>query len=274
MNDIEEWKSLSFLGFDNYSVSSLGRVMSYNKYKNGRIMTPHIKDGYEVLKLVNKYGKNYTWFVHRLVCHAFIPNPHNYPCVNHKDFVRNNNCVSNLEWCDNLYNLSYSNLLRPVCKYSLSGKFICRYDTISSAASSCGINARYLGNYLRNSNHRPSYKGYLWCYEGDSVIVPPTKIEKINIRTKLTPDEKRAKYREYYLLHADEIKARYKELRTWLTPVYVLKMYRDHISLIGEGNYEDEFKLWNNPNHDEDTFNFIKARIYKRFKLLDSLWLR
>lgn len=75
-------------------------------------------------------------------------------------------------------------------------------------------------------------------------------------------------------LFIDQIKTRYKELRTWLTPVYVLKMYRDHINLIGEANYEDEFKLWDNPNHDKNTYNFLKAHIYKRFKLLDSLWLK
>ncbi|MGN8166025.1 CotH kinase family protein [Lactiplantibacillus plantarum] len=75
-------------------------------------------------------------------------------------------------------------------------------------------------------------------------------------------------------LFANEIKSRYKELRTWLTPVYVLKMYRDHINLIGESNYEDEFNLWNNPNHDENNYNFIKIHVYKRFKLLDSLWLQ
>lgn len=73
-------------------------------------------------------------------------------------------------------------------------------------------------------------------------------------------------------LFANEIKSRYKELRTWLTPVYVLKMYRDHINLIGEANYEDEFKLWDNPNHDKDTYNFLKKHVYKRFKLLDNIW--
>ena len=75
-------------------------------------------------------------------------------------------------------------------------------------------------------------------------------------------------------LFANEIKSRYKELRTWLTPVYVLKMYRDHINLIGESNYEDEFNLWNNPNHDKNTYNFVKIHVYKRFKLLDSFWLQ
>ncbi|KEQ20499.1 hypothetical protein HF82_00795 [Limosilactobacillus reuteri] len=73
-------------------------------------------------------------------------------------------------------------------------------------------------------------------------------------------------------LFSDQIKARYKELRTWLTPAYVLKMYRDHINLIGESNYEDEFKLWDNPNHDKNTYNLLKTHIYKRFQILDGVW--
>ena len=45
--------------------------------------------------------------VHRLVAIAFLPNPDHLPQVNHKDENSLNNNVSNLEWCDARYNISY-----------------------------------------------------------------------------------------------------------------------------------------------------------------------
>lgn len=46
-------------------------------------------------------------YIHRLVAQAFIPNPDNLPCVNHKDENPNNNNVDNLEWCTQKYNCNY-----------------------------------------------------------------------------------------------------------------------------------------------------------------------
>lgn len=42
--------------------------------------------------------------IHRLVAQAFIPNPKNYPCINHKDGNKLNNQINNLEWCTKLQN--------------------------------------------------------------------------------------------------------------------------------------------------------------------------
>lgn len=67
------------------------------KFSVGGYYYPNLRvtdNGYQVVSEGHK-----DLYVHRLVCRAFIPNPENLPCVNHKDGNKLNNDVSNLEWC-------------------------------------------------------------------------------------------------------------------------------------------------------------------------------
>ena len=61
--------------------------------------------------IVNGYLRFYyngkDVLVHRFVSECFLPNPDNLPCINHKDEIKTNNCVDNLEWCDYKYNNNY-----------------------------------------------------------------------------------------------------------------------------------------------------------------------
>ena len=100
--NIELWKDVKdYEGL--YQVSTLGRVRSLDKYvnakirnvdkvlKRGKILKPNYdKDGYLRVYLY-KNGKGTNFLVHRLVVEAFIPNPDNLPCVNHKDEDKTNN---------------------------------------------------------------------------------------------------------------------------------------------------------------------------------------
>lgn len=94
------------IGFDGYEVSNLGNVKSIRF--NNRILKQH-KDpkGYVKVKLYkDKIG--YTQKVHRLVASAFIPNNDNKEQVNHKNGVKTDNTLNNLEWCTQKENMQHS----------------------------------------------------------------------------------------------------------------------------------------------------------------------
>ena len=94
----EQWKIIK--DFPNYQVSSCGRI----KNKKGIIMKPdNSNDGYLNIKLFNN-GKRKGFRVHRLVAQTFIPNPNNYPHINHRNGIKTDNKICNLEWCTPLEN--------------------------------------------------------------------------------------------------------------------------------------------------------------------------
>lgn len=117
MENIEIWKDIKgYEGF--YQVSNLGRVKSLERdvyhprgtiirHMEEKILVQNIgKLGYAYVNL-NLNGKRKTIKTHRLVAEAFIPNPENKPQVNHKDEVKSNNVVDNLEWCSAQENANY-----------------------------------------------------------------------------------------------------------------------------------------------------------------------
>ena len=112
-----------------YAVTSCGKVWSY---RNKKFLEPHISNrGYFRVNLY-KDGKMNHYSVHRLVAEAYIPNPDNLPQVNHKDENKTNNCIQNLEWCDQKYNNTYGNRIdrvatsnkKPILQYDLDGNFV------------------------------------------------------------------------------------------------------------------------------------------------------
>lgn len=60
------------------------------------------------MPLTNKEHIRKYFLVHRLVAQAFIPNPNNLPQVNHIDGNKENNCITNLEWCTREDNIKHA----------------------------------------------------------------------------------------------------------------------------------------------------------------------
>ena len=91
-------------GFDYYYITEDGKLYS-NAYGELREIAQQTdRKGYKRVGLSNR--KSYR--VHRLVARAYIPNPHGYEQVNHKNEIKDDNRVENLEWCTNDYNKKYS----------------------------------------------------------------------------------------------------------------------------------------------------------------------
>lgn len=91
-----------------YAVTEDGRVWAYpNRLHKGKFMKASLKKGYPFVCLCK--GSTIKQFtVHRLVAEAYLPNPDNLPQVNHIDSNKENNSVSNLEWCTASYNKQHS----------------------------------------------------------------------------------------------------------------------------------------------------------------------
>lgn len=179
------WKDIE--GYEGlYQVSNTGKVRSLNYRHTGKtkVLKQNTKDnGYKRIGL-NRNGKNKGYLVHRLVALAFIPNPNNYPIINHIDEDKTNNTVWNLEWCTYEYNNNYGTIkeklskakkgkfkggnnsnAKPVLMLTLNGEFIKRFNSVVEANE-------YLGQPRSRDNisncARGKYKtayGYIWKYE-------------------------------------------------------------------------------------------------------------
>lgn len=97
-----------------YFVDTLGNVVAFPKktrVNNGSdyvTLKQQIKKGYAIVNLYNKDKKMKSLSVHRLIAKAFLPNPNNYPEVNHINGIKLDNRVENLEWCSKQQNTKHA----------------------------------------------------------------------------------------------------------------------------------------------------------------------
>lgn len=107
-----------------YQVSNTGKVKRLFRTVASRELKGKIrKDGYKEIILNAPTKKRVFRCVHRLVAEAFIPNPDDLPCINHKDENKTNNQVDNLEWCTHKYNSNYGTINKRLSEQKINNTY-------------------------------------------------------------------------------------------------------------------------------------------------------
>lgn len=177
-----QWKEIE--GYEGrYLISDEGEVLSLNYRRTNQIkkLKPIKNQSGYCGVMLTKNGTQKLFYVHRLVAQHFIPNPNDYPEVNHKDCDPTNNKVANLEWCDRFYNMSYEPTIENKRKGNqkrkdkLKARKILQCDheqnivQVWNSTSECakktqftqsGINHALVEKYARTHY----YKGFYWYF--------------------------------------------------------------------------------------------------------------
>ena len=165
----EIWKTIN--DFPNYQVSNTGKIKRIeHKIWNGRgyytvseqILKPSKnRYGYLQLSLCNE-NKKKTMLVHRLVCESFLKNPYNLPQVNHKNEIKTDNRLENLEFCDASYNVNFGTRNERISKKILcidTGKI---YPSIIEIERQLGFDKGHICACCQGK--RKSCCGFHWQY--------------------------------------------------------------------------------------------------------------
>lgn len=190
---MEIWKDIE--GYEGlYQVSNLGRVKSLSRFIDNKrggwiskeIFLKHSYDswGYQQI-ILTKNNIRKSFKLHRIIAQAFIPNPDNLPQVNHKNEIKDDNRIENLEWCDCKYNVNYGtrnkrsaekasqrmtgkigklhNTSKPIIQLTKNGEFIKEWECSCSVTRQLG----YSDSSIRqccNGNFKQAY-GYNWKWK-------------------------------------------------------------------------------------------------------------
>ena len=192
MNDIEVWKPYPEIEW--LQGSRFGEVRTLDHYVKDkrlgkRLIKGHIlpqrrrEDGYmDVSCSMN--GKTVHLRVNRVIAMCFLPNPDNLPQVNHKNAVRTDNRVENLEWCTHQENIDYRNKLGhqancgrgsvPVIAINLATLEALRFKSQMEAARQLGAYQTTIKNVIKGRlNKTHNY----WFTNADKNAVEVTRVK-------------------------------------------------------------------------------------------------
>lgn len=158
--DVPEWENI-------YQVSTIGRVRSLDKMTKsrpakGRIRKPNIQNSGYLFVSFHEKGKAKNFLIHRLVAIIFLEKIDGKDFVNHKNGIKTDNRVENLEWCNKSENLKHAfdtglktitkrhldRLIKwnktehgiKVSQYTKFGEFVQSFGTMVEASEKTGLN--------------------------------------------------------------------------------------------------------------------------------------
>lgn len=153
---------------DGYLVNRDGSIykLNWNKTKTMRkVKQNKHTNGYLVFEYNG--GKTYT---HRFIAECFIPNSNNFPEINHKNEIKSDNRVENLEWCERKYNCNYGTrnervtkkLSKKVYQYTKDGVFVKEWCSLNEIGRVLGFDKGYISACC-NGKHKSAYD-FIWRY--------------------------------------------------------------------------------------------------------------
>lgn len=171
--DIEEFET-------HYQISNFGNVRSKDRFiKNNNVFIlkkginrkqSYDSRGYLHITL-QKPGLYKTIKIHILVARHFIPNPENKRTVNHKNGIKTDNRVENLEWNTDLENMTHAckngyfdTNKKIVFQYDLQGNFIREWASTMDIQRFYGFHNSKI-SYACLKQKENIYNGYKWKYK-------------------------------------------------------------------------------------------------------------